>query len=193
MTEPESGKKYCLYSFKAVDDGSGYHIQDGGEIDSRKRELQGGEVLISRLNPRINRVQRVSDEHEYTPIASSEFVVIEQSEIDSEYLYHYLKSPYIYHRLTNHVTGSTGSRSRVGFDFVMDSPIPVPPSEEQRRIVEQVESVDMNRVHRAVEDVVDLFDEYRDSVLSYAFKKSPINKGKLSDERVMTAEKSISE
>ena len=171
MIEPESGNKYSLYSFNSVDDGSGYYEVDEKDIGSRKRELSGGEVMISRLNPRINRVQTVDDEHKYPPIASSEFVAIDvESYVIREYLYEFLTNPILQDRLTNHVTGSTGSRSRVGFDFVMDSKIPVPPESTQKEIVKKIREVDFTTLERSRSNVSKLSDEYRNSVLSYAFR-----------------------
>lgn len=170
MTEPESGDTYNLYSFDSVDNVSGYYEVDGGEIGSRKRELDGGEVMISRLNPRINRVQKVDEEHKYPPIASSEFVVIDiEDYVNKDYVYEYLRNPILQERLTNHVTGSTGSRSRVGFDFVMDSNIPVPPKNVQQEIVDNIRRVDFGKLEKSYSDVSNLFDEYRNSVLSHAF------------------------
>lgn len=171
MTDPESGKIYSLYSFDSVDDGSGYYEVDGGEIGSRKRKLSGGEVMISRLNPRINRVQKIETEHEHPPIASSEFVAIDvENYVTREYLHEYLRNPILRKRLINHVTGSTGSRARVGFDFVMDSRIPVPPKNEQEEIVEKIRNVDFDILEKSYSDVSTLFAEYRDSVLSHAFQ-----------------------
>lgn len=171
MTEPESGRIYSIYSFDSVDDGSGYYEVDGKDIGSRKRQLNGGEVMISRLNPRINRVQKVGKKHEYPPIASSEFVAIDiEDNMSREYLYEYLRNPILQERLTNHVTGSTGSRSRVGFDFVMNSKVPVPPKDTQREIVDNIRKVDFDTLEKSYSDVSKLFDEYRDSVLSHAFR-----------------------
>jgi type I restriction enzyme S subunit len=171
MTEPESGSKYSIYSFDSVDDGSGYYEVDGEDIGSRKRNLNGGEVMISRLNPRINRVQKVDPDHKYPPIASSEFVAIDiEGYVSREYLYEYLRNPILQERLTNHVTGSTGSRSRVGFDFVMESNIPVPPKSEQEEIVDNIRKVGFDVLNKSYSDVSKLFDEYRSSVLSHAFR-----------------------
>lgn len=171
MTEPESGTKYSLYSFDSVDDGSGYYEVYGEDIGSRKRELNGGEVMISRLNPRINRVQIVDEEHEYPPIASSEFVAIDvEDSINREYLYEYLRNPILQDRLTNNVTGATGSRTRVGFDFVMESRIPVPPREKQEEIVSNLRNIDFSLLQKSRSDISSLFSEYRASVLSHAFR-----------------------
>lgn len=171
MTTPETGKKYSLYSFEAVDSGEGFEVVDGSEIGSRKRELYGGEIMISRLNPRISRVQKVTEDHEHTPVASSEFVVIEinSESILPDYLKLYLQNPMLRERLTNHVTGSTGSRARVGFDFVMESKIPIPPIDTQERIIDHLTSINFSRLQKSIADVNSLFDEYQESVLDYAF------------------------
>lgn len=47
--------------------------------------------------------------------------------------------------------------------------VPVPPLDEQDNIVQQIEDIDINRVHRSVGDISNLIDEYRNSVLSHAF------------------------
>lgn len=171
--ETESGVDYDLYSFEAVDEGQGFFVTDGEEINSRKRELFGGEVLISRLNPRISRVCKVDYESENKQVASTEFVALDLTTdaVSREFLYQYLKTPLIREYLMNQTTGSTGSHSRVSFDEVMSLPVPIPPEEEQERLITELSNIEQNA--QTVEDSVNVVDqyleEYRKSVLHHAF------------------------
>jgi len=63
--------------------------------------------------------------------------------------------------------------------------VPVPPLDAQEEIVGQIESVNMDRINRAVEDINELSSEYGDSMLAHAFKAFR----RYRDGRLNTAEK----
>ena len=61
-------------------------IVKGAEIGSAKQTVQKGDVLLCKINPRINRVWKVEGYTDYPLIASSEWVVIRSSKYTSDYL-----------------------------------------------------------------------------------------------------------
>lgn len=67
----------------------------GNEIKSTKQKVAVGEVLISKINPRINRVWIVEDFSDYEKIASSEWIIINPKNfLDSNYLKYACSSPF---------------------------------------------------------------------------------------------------
>lgn len=138
-------EKYAYYSFPAFDKGKNYVIEQGNEINSRKRVLKTGDVLISRLNPRIQRITIVEEE-KLTKIGSTEYVALELKEDNllNKYLYYYLFSNSVQTYLKNLISGSTKSRARVSYSQVMEISIPIPPLKEQEEIVNQIDELISN-------------------------------------------------
>jgi restriction endonuclease S subunit len=173
-TDPsESGDtKFEYYSFPAYDDGRKPRFTLGSEINSRKRELHGGELLIARLNPRIQRVWAVSDS-ENPKIASTEFVAVDitSEDVNKRYLIHFFQSEMAEKILCSKVTGAVGSRSRVSYDDVMEVEIPLPPLNEQERIVSLLDDAlaSLDRGASLSKQIDDYADELRGSFLQQAF------------------------
>lgn len=68
-------------------------------------------------------------------LASSEWIVIRASEIMPEYLVLTMQSPYFRELMMSNVSGVGGSLMRAQPTFVRQYMIPIPPIEEQKRIV----------------------------------------------------------
>ena len=83
MAMPE--QKFEMYSVPIYDTGHPEYLF-GSEIASNKLQVQKNDVLLCKINPRINRVWVVADESEYPCIASSEWIVIRNSEYNPEFL-----------------------------------------------------------------------------------------------------------
>jgi type I restriction enzyme S subunit len=116
----------------------------GSKIRSQVVVFRPGLVLYGRLRPYLNKVVVPSSDG----VASSEFVPIhpDNVQLTPEYLGAYLRSP---HFVTYAQRNTTGSRQpRVRLDAIWQASIPLPPLDEQRRIVAQVEAL-MERVREA--------------------------------------------
>jgi type I restriction enzyme S subunit len=117
-------------------------ILDGSEIGSTKRVVEPGDVLICKINPRINRVWIVSEplSPDREQIASTEYLVLRTSNSDlSRYIMWYLQSPAFREWIKLSVEGATGSHTRAKSGPILRQRIPVPPLNEQRRIVAAIE------------------------------------------------------
>lgn len=164
--------EYEYYSFPAFDSEGSPVVTQGSEINSRKRELEGGELMVSRLNPRIKRVWEVSDSDK-PKIASTEFVAInvDDSRVRQRYLYHFFNSEASKNILCSKVKGAVGSRSRVSYDDVMDIRVPLPPIDEQDRIIQLLDSVRsrMGSSKSQNDTLQTTQNQLRESLLSNAF------------------------
>lgn len=122
---------------------------------------EGGVVLSTRAT--IGKVA-IADEE----IATNQGFksIIPESKLESEYLAYYLDS------VTEYLEslGKGATYDEINKTQVQNIEIPLPPSEEQKRIVDRIESFDSEIIRVAVESVGDLFTEYRNSVLSHAFQ-----------------------
>src|SRR5580658_9903538 len=65
------------YSIPFLDEYGDGALQEGVEIESAKQRILGGELLVSRLNPRKSRVI-VTTPHDELSVCSGEFVVLKQ-------------------------------------------------------------------------------------------------------------------
>lgn len=118
----------------------------GDEIASNKAVVKKNDVLLCKINPRINRVWVVADESEYQNIASSEWIIIRNSDYNPEFLAWYFRNPKFKNLMISGVTGMGGSLMRAQPKNVVEYPVPILKREKQDEIV----SI-LNKVARVIE------------------------------------------
>ena len=132
---PKPGVKYQVFSVPSFDNGNP-ELLDGSEIKSSKRPVKTGDVLLCKINPRINRVWRVDRESKIQQIASTEWIALRCREnVLDTFLQYVLQAPSARTAMIESVTGATGSHTRAKFEIVEELEFSVPPLEEQKRIV----------------------------------------------------------
>lgn len=133
MNTPE--QIFEMYSVPIYSTGHPEYLH-GNEIASNKVKVRKNDVLLCKINPRINRVWIVADESAYPCIASSEWIVIRNSEYNPEFLAWYFRSPKFKQLMTSEVTGIGGSLTRAQPKAVAEYPVPVIERQEQDVITE---------------------------------------------------------
>ena len=132
---------YELYSVPSFD--MQYpEIIKGSEIGSSKVIVEEGDVLVCKINPRINRVWVVKHYTKYPLLASSEWIVVRNKDIESNYLKWYFSSPTFRTMLTSQVAGIGGSLTRAQPKQVAKYPVPIPDRSEQIEIVRTLDKID---------------------------------------------------
>ncbi len=131
---------YELYSVPSFDN-EYPEIVTGAEIGSSKVTVEEGDVLICKINPRINRVWVVKHYTEYPLLASSEWIVIRNKSMDPNYLKWYFSSPTFRVLLNSEVAGIGGSLTRAQPKQVSKYPIPIPEIDEQKEIAAVLDKV----------------------------------------------------
>lgn len=116
----------------------------GREIKSQVVKFWPGLVLYGKLRPYLNKVVVPT----FEGVASAEFVPLEVEEgtLSPDYLGAYLRSAGFVEYASRNTTGSR--QPRVRLDALWNAVIPLPPLEEQRRIVARIEEL-MARVREA--------------------------------------------
>ena len=149
-------------------------IVKGEEIGSSKQLVNTDEVLLCKINPRINRVWKVNDHDEkYRKLASTEWIVIDKNNaVYSDYLLHLWRSPYFRNLICSNVSGVGGSLTRARPKEVENYPIPIPPLNEQKRIAEKVERLlsKIDEAKQLIEEAQETFKLRRAAILDEAFK-----------------------
>ena len=113
-------------------------IIKGEKIGSAKQSVENGDVLLCKINPKINRVWFVKNRTENTMIASSERIVIRNKFMLTDYLVFCFMSPYFRDLMENNVSGVGGSLTRAQPSMVANYAIPIPPLQEQKRIITEI-------------------------------------------------------
>ena len=123
-----------MYSVPIYDTGHPEYLR-GDEIGSNKVVVRKNDILLCKINPRINRVWVVADESEYQNIASSEWIVIRSTSYNPEFLAWYFRCPKFKKLMTSEVTGIGGSLTRAQPKAVAEYPVPVLSMDGQEKIV----------------------------------------------------------
>lgn len=116
-------------------------IIKGSNVGSSKRLVHPDTVLISKINPRINRVWTVGDVSPNRKIASTEWIAFEPVPgLRSGYLKYFLQQDRLRSFLSTNVSGVGGSLMRVKPSTVDSLVFPVAPIEQQQRIVDEIDT-----------------------------------------------------
>lgn len=163
----QSGKKYELWSVPSFAENEP-ELVSGQQVGSAKLLVRANDVLLCKINPRINRVWLVREPRAgLTQMASPEWIVFRcQPDVMPEWLAHYFSSPEFRELITGEVSGATGSHTRAKPDRILNHRIGLPPLEEQRRIVaildevlEAIATATAN-AEKNLANAKDLFDKY---------------------------------
>lgn len=122
-----------MYSVPAYETGYPEYLY-GREIASSKVVVKKNDILLCKINPRINRVWLVLDESDNQNIASSEWIVIRTDEYNPEFLVWYFRTPQFQQKMMSEVTGIGGSLTRAQPKRVAEYLVPVLDRKRQDRI-----------------------------------------------------------
>lgn len=135
--EPETIWEH--YSIPAFDDGYYPSFDTGESIKSNKYKVKANAVLVSKLNPRFQRIWLPLPMDAEQAICSTEFMqFVPNVPALKPYLYSLVKSTPFQNELMNTVTGTTGSRQRAQPKQVAKAQVVVPPSQLMELYSEKV-------------------------------------------------------
>ena len=130
-----------LYSVPHFSEGHPEIIK-GKDVGATKQVVQEGDVLICKINPRINRVWKVTRHTDYPLIASSEWVIVRNADLNADYLTYYFSSPKFRVLINSELTGMGGSLIRAQPKQIRRYSVPVPDKEEQHFVVRNLALLD---------------------------------------------------
>ncbi|MDO8778562.1 MAG: restriction endonuclease subunit S [Burkholderiaceae bacterium] len=137
-TRPE--EVFELYSVPSFPTGTPERLL-GSAIGSTKQTVAPGDVLISKINPRINRVWTAGPKASEVQIASSEWIGFRSAAVQPAYANYYFRSPDFREAMCSEVAGVGGSLTRAQPKRVAEYTIPIAPAAEQIRIANQLDTL----------------------------------------------------
>ncbi len=116
------------FSIPAFDDGQSPKIEHGDDIKSLKWRVPAGAVLLSKLNPEIERVWLVDVRPGERSVCSTEFLVLRaRSPFTLSWVYCLARSPIFRQQLAGLVTGTSKSHQRAQVDSIVKLAVVAPP------------------------------------------------------------------
>jgi type I restriction enzyme, S subunit len=170
--ERHQAETFELYSVPAFSTGAPELVK-GSEIASSRQLVQPGDVLLCKINPRINRVWVVQPSKHIRQIASTEWVVIRSVEHDPKFLMYQMRNESFRARLLQDVSGVGGSLMRARPASIRRLQLKIAPFDEQCRIVAQIEAL-CSKISRARSDmlrIAPLVTRLRQAMLTSAFEE----------------------
>lgn len=176
-TNPDDA--FELYSVPSIVNGYP-KITKGMEIGSTKQLVEKDDVLLCKINPRINRVWKVSAHTTLKCLASSEWIVVRARPFFvSDYLMWFFRCPYFRKRMLSNVSGVGGSLMRAKPRYVQTYPVALPPLSEQQRLVARIESLfaKLDAAKAKVQSVLDAHETRKAALLHEAIAGNLIGAG----------------
>lgn len=159
-------QRVFLYSIPALDETGDGRIELATEIGSGKLQLSGGEVLVSKLNPRLPRVL-LARAHDIPTLASTEFIALKSGpNVDQRFLRYWLASEVVRQMLHGATMSVTRSQQRVRPEILTKCWLNVPQLGEQRAIADYLdaETAGIDALIEKKRRMVELLEERRQSV-----------------------------
>ena len=127
------------YSIPSLDETGQPEVVRGADIMSAKQLLRGGEVMVSRLNPRKARIIAVPAVGGVA-VASGEFVIVSPCRVEPRFLTYLLLSERIRQYLDSRVQSVTRSHQRIRPEVLLKMRVRVPALSEQRAIADYLDT-----------------------------------------------------
>lgn len=132
------------FSIPAFDKDKVPVLENSLSIKSNKTIIENDCILVSKLNPRINRTWKViASEYKGIKASSTEFInYVPKIKVDLNYFYYVFSSKFLQEELMLRETGTTGSRKRVTPSSTLVIKVPLPQIGEQQKIAKILSTVD---------------------------------------------------
>ena len=149
--KPESEKKYLPKNF----------------IDEYpKHKLDKGDIIMTMVGANCGKMYMIGEKELPALLNQNMWRIRTADDLNDDYCYNYMKAIEDKIRFTE----KGAARQYLAQKDIKEIKIPVPPVSQQEEIIEVLERIDFGLLRKSVSDIDTLFSEYRNSVLSHAFR-----------------------
>ena len=144
-------------------------VENATDMASGKLLLDGGEILVSKLNPEKGAVL-LAEHHEIPTVCSPEFIALIPRAIDRRFAYFFMLSAPLRHQLNASVESVTNSHKRARVDRFLASKIELPNPETQKAIADFLdrETARIGQIIDKTQQSIVLLHERRTSLITAA-------------------------
>ncbi|MBC8419363.1 MAG: restriction endonuclease subunit S [Desulfobacterales bacterium] len=174
QTVPDKDSFFTYVDISSIDNTSKEIVSPkelhGEQAPSRARQgISVNDVLVSMTRPNLNAVALVPHSLDGA-IASTGFDILRSVEVEPKWLYLHVRSGEFVEDMSALVKGAL--YPAIKSNDVRSYRIPIPPLNEQKRIVARIEELQAHsrRAREALETVPDLLEQLRQSILAAAFR-----------------------
>lgn len=146
------------------------YLDDKQADELKNVEVKADDVLLNITGASIGRVTQAPKELDGARVNQHVCIIRPIPVLDPKFLCKYLSSPSIQAMIMDKEYG--GTRQALTKQMILEFDIPIPPVNEQRRIVAKIEALKARsqRVKEELEAISALLDQFRQSVLAAAFR-----------------------
>lgn len=127
---------------------------------SKGRECHAGELIFSKINPRIPRMAIIPDRNTDL-VCSNEFEIMESKNVIGMYaLCFLLKTKSVMNQIENLTSGTSSSHSRIKTEQLADILIPIPVSASAKRLIDKIDKeleTSINLIYLAEDKITNNF------------------------------------
>jgi type I restriction enzyme, S subunit len=166
------------YSIPALDTLGGPVVEPASSIASTKLRIRGGEVLVSKLNPRKLRVT-ITEPPDRLALASGEFIPLIPTGVETRFLSYWLRSERTRQDLDAATQSVTRSHQRVTPEVLTKKWLRIPDRQTQRAISDFLDER-TGRIDTMLEkkwSLIDRLDEYIDARIRLSVGQSSMGGG----------------
>jgi type I restriction enzyme, S subunit len=164
-----AGKTVFHYSIPSIQDTGDGQIESGDEINSDKLLLSGGELIVSKLNPRKATVL-LTKAQELPIVASTEFVALRPKAIHSRFALYLYLSHWVREKISSVVQSATKSHQRANPSEIYKLWAPLPSLDEQAYIASFLdrETAKLDVLVEKKQRIIELLQEKRQALITQA-------------------------
>jgi len=146
------------------------YLDENQAEELKNVEVKTDDVLLNITGASIGRVTQAPVKVDGARVNQHVCIIRPTENFNSAFLAKYLTSPKVQRVITAEEYGMT--RQALTKQMILDFEIPLPPLNEQRRIVEKIEALTARsrKAREALEAIPNLLDQFRQSVLAAAFR-----------------------
>jgi len=149
-----------------------FEVQPWGKIKKGHTQFENGDVAFAKISPCFEngKSMLVQGLKNGLGAGTTELIILRQPDVAQKYTFYLVSSSDFIQKGTQTYSGTVGQQ-RINMDFVRNYPVPLPPLDEQERIVTRIDSLfaKLDEAKEKAEAVLDTFETRKAAILHKAF------------------------